>query len=82
MLESLKGLDPDVLVLTQSHILRRESPYALYDIAKNMGFKKILKFDNAYSAFEFCFNNSDSNSFILLTGSFYLVELAKRFVGR
>jgi len=80
ILEILKHLEPDFLVLTQSHIPRRESPLVLFDIAKNIGFKKIIKFEDSFSAFEFCFNNSNSNSFILLTGSFYLVELIKRFV--
>ncbi len=80
MLEILKRLEPRVLILTQSHIPRRENPSILYEIAKNIGFKKIIKFDDAFSAFEFSLNNSTSNSFILLTGSFYLVELAKRFV--
>ncbi len=80
MLEILKGLEPENLVLTQSHIPRRESPSNLYELAKNLNFKNIFKFEDAYDAINFSFKNSDTNSFILLTGSFYLVELAKRFI--
>lgn len=80
MLEILKGLEPETLVLTQSRIPRRESPFNLYEVAKTLNFENIFKFEDAYDAFKFCFENSGSNSFILLTGSFYLVELAKRFI--
>ncbi|MEO0270701.1 MAG: cyanophycin synthetase [candidate division WOR-3 bacterium] len=80
MLKILQELEPKCLILTQSHIPRRENPDSLYEIAKTLNFKKILKFEDAFEAFKFSFENSDSNSFILLTGSFYLVELAKRFI--
>ncbi|MEN3044995.1 MAG: Mur ligase family protein [Candidatus Hydrothermales bacterium] len=80
MLKILERLEPKNLVLTQSHIPRREDPKVIYEMAKNLNFKKIVTFEDAYKAFNFCFENSNSNSFILLVGSFYLVELAKKFM--
>ncbi|MEN3046643.1 MAG: Mur ligase family protein [Candidatus Hydrothermales bacterium] len=80
MLKILERLEPKNLVLTQSHIPRRENPKVIYEIAKGLNFSKIATFEDAYEAFNFCLENSNSSSLILLVGSFYLVELAKKFV--
>ncbi len=79
MLMILKEFEPEILILTQSRVKRRIDPGILYNFSKKISFKKVYKFYDAEEGIKFAFDNTHSHSFILLTGSFYLVEIAKKF---